>query len=153
MPPLFTIGYEATTIGTVIETLLAAGATHLVDVRAVPQSRKPGFSRRQLEAGLAERGIRYTLLRGLGTPAAGRHAARRGDVATMRAIFTDHMRSDPAQADLAHAVAIARESPSCLLCFERDHANCHRSLVADLITAATGQEVRNLAVPLGARAP
>jgi uncharacterized protein (DUF488 family) len=145
-PPLFTIGYEATTVGEVIETLLGAGVTHLVDVRAVPQSRKPGFSRRQLEAGLIDRGIRYTLLRGLGTPAAGRSAVRRGDVATMRSIFADHMTSDTAQADLAHAMAIAREAPCCLLCFERDHTHCHRAIVAELITDMTAQAVRHLAV-------
>jgi uncharacterized protein (DUF488 family) len=147
-PPLFTIGYEATTVGRVISELIGAGVETLIDVRAIPQSRKPGFSRRQLEAELAERGLRYTLLRGLGTPATGRVAARRGDTATMRAIFADHMRSDPAQADLAHAVVITRDSPSCLLCFERDHTNCHRAIVADLIGDATGQQPRHLPVPL-----
>jgi uncharacterized protein (DUF488 family) len=147
VPPLFTIGYEATTVGDVIDTLLQAGVSHLVDVRAVPQSRKPGFSRRQLEAGLMERGVRYTLLRGLGTPAAGRAAVRRGDVATMRSIFSKHITSDVAQSDLAHAVSIAREAPCCLLCFERDHTHCHRAIVAELITATTAQAVRHLAVP------
>jgi uncharacterized protein (DUF488 family) len=147
-PGLFTIGYAATTVGRVIDELMAAGVTELVDIRAVPQSRKPGFSRRQLTAELAERGLGYTLLRGLGTPAAGRAAARRGDTGTMRRIFSEHMRSDPAQADLALAVTIVREKPCCLLCFERDHAQCHRAIVADLIQAQTGQSVTHLAAPL-----
>ncbi len=92
----------------------------------------------------------YTLLRGLGTPAAGRAAVRRGDVATMRRIFAEHMASDPAQADLAHAVAICRERPCCLLCFERDHTHCHRAIVADLVRGETRQEVRHLTVPQAA---
>ena len=146
--PLFTIGYEATTVARVLDELLAAGVDRLIDVRAVPQSRKPGFSRRQLEAELAERGIGYTLLRGLGTPAAGRAAVRRGDVPTMRTIFAEHMASDPAQVDLAHAQAIARERPCCLLCFERDHTHCHRSIVADLIGASTGQSAHHLVAHL-----
>ena len=131
--PLATIGYEATTINRVVAALLDAGIRHLIDVRAVPLSRKPGFSKRQLAAALDEAGLRYTNLRGLGTPKAGRIAARRGDTATMRRIFAAHMETPEAQADLAHAVAIARESPSCLLCFERDPAHCHRMLVAELM--------------------
>ncbi len=130
-PPLATIGYEGTTIGAVIATLLAAGVRHLIDVRAVPLSRKPGFSKRQLAAALDEAGLRYTNLRGLGTPKSGRIAARRGDTATMHRIFLAHMQTPEAQADLAHAQAIAREAPACLLCFERDALSCHRMLVAE----------------------
>ena len=59
MPDLLTIGYEGSSIGQVIETLRAAGAERLLDVRAVAQSRKPGFSKRQLAAALDEAGIAY----------------------------------------------------------------------------------------------
>ncbi len=147
-PALFTIGYEQTTLASVLDALGGAGVTHLVDVRAIPLSRKPGFSKRQLAAGLAERGVRYTHLRGLGTPAEGRAAARRGDVATMTRVFEAHMPSDEAQADLAHAVAIAAEGGACLLCFERDHRGCHRRLVAELVQAQTGADVSHLAAAL-----
>ncbi len=111
--------------------LLAAGVARLIDVRAVPLSRKPGFSKRQLAAALHEAGIGYISLRGLGTPKSGRIAARRGDVAAMRDIFMAHMLTDAAQVDLAHATAIAAEAPACLLCFEADAAHCHRLLVAE----------------------
>src|SRR5436309_14693651 len=46
-PELLTIGYEGTTIGAVLDTLSAAGVGLLIDVRALPRSRKPGFSKRQ----------------------------------------------------------------------------------------------------------
>ncbi len=130
-PALATIGYEAATIERVVAALLAAGVRHLIDVRAVPLSRKPGFSKRQLAAALDAAGLRYTNLRGLGTPKSGRIAARRGDSATMRAIFAAHLQTPEAQADLALARVIAREAPACLLCFERDPAHCHRLLVAE----------------------
>ena len=55
-PPLRTIGYEASTFDRVREALLADGVRLLVDVRAVAASRKPGFSKRLLAAGLAEAG-------------------------------------------------------------------------------------------------
>ncbi len=148
MPDLFTIGYEATTLDRVLDALIAAGVTDLVDVRAIPQSRKPGFSKRLLSASAEARGLRYTHLRGLGTPKPGREAARRGDDAALAAIFGEHMRSDAAQADLAHARLIAADSTACLMCFERDHTHCHRSIVARLVCEAAGQRVRHLAAAL-----
>jgi uncharacterized protein (DUF488 family) len=134
---LATIGYEGATIDRVIEALLAAGVAHLIDVRALPLSRKPGFSRRQLAAALDERGIRYTNLRALGTPKPGRDAARRGDTATMRRIFAAQLATPEAQAELGLAGEIARAAPACLLCFERDAMRCHRLLVAEAMQPGT----------------
>jgi uncharacterized protein (DUF488 family) len=90
---LFTIGYEGTNLERVLSTLRDAGVTHLVDIRAVPQSRKPGFSKRMLAASVEAAGMRYTHLRGLGTPKAGRDAVRHGEVARMHAIFGEHILS------------------------------------------------------------
>lgn len=141
---LFTIGYEGSTIDRVIAALRSAGVAHLLDVRALPNSRKPGFSRRQLEAAVAEAGMRYTHLRGLGTPKAGRDAARRGDVATMHRIFAGQLATHEAAADLERAMAIGDEGGACLLCFERDHAACHRDIVAGLMRGRTGARVVHL---------
>jgi uncharacterized protein (DUF488 family) len=141
---LLTIGYEGTTISAVLHALEQARVGLLVDVRALPQSRKPGFSKRQLGAGLEERGMRYVHLQGLGTPKSGRDAVRAGNVTAMHRIFRAHMTSDRAQADLASATELARSARACLLCFERDHEKCHRSIVAEMIAAQTGQRIRNL---------
>jgi uncharacterized protein (DUF488 family) len=141
---LLTIGYEGCIIGKVIAELRAAGATHLLDVRAVPQSRKPGFSKRLLGAAVEEAGMRYVHLRGLGTPKAGRQAVRHGDVAGMHRIFGAHMATDEAQVDLANAVSLAAGQRACLLCFERDHRECHRAIVAGLVAERTGLPVRHL---------
>ena len=143
-PPLCTIGYEGATIVSVLDALRAEGVALLIDVRAVASSRKPGFSKRQLAAGLAERGIGYLHLQGLGTPKEGRQAVRSGHPDRMRAIFAEHMRSDRAQAELARATEEARRLPACLLCFEHDHRTCHRAIVADMIAAQTGQAIRHL---------
>ena len=143
---LLTIGYEGCTIDGVLDTLRAAGVGLLIDVRAVPASRKPGFSKRQLAAGLDAAGIRYVHLQGLGTPKPGRDAARAGRPDRMEVIFREHMTSDRAQAELAEAKVLARGNRACLLCFERDHNQCHRRLVAEMITEETGQPVIHLAV-------
>ena len=144
-PPLATIGYEGSMLDAVLAALDEAGIEHLLGIRAVPSSRKPGFSKRLLEASVVAQGLRYTHLRALGTPKAGRDAVRRGDPETMRRIFCEHMKSDAAQTELAQAVAIARGFRVCLLCFERDHTHCHRSIVAEMISAQSGQPIRHLA--------
>jgi uncharacterized protein (DUF488 family) len=146
MPDLLTIGYEGCTIDQVLSALREAGVELLIDVRAVPQSRKPGFSKRQLAAGLDERGIRYVHLQGLGTPKPGRDAVRAGHPDRMETIFRAHMEGDRPQAELAQATALAGSARACLLCFEHDPRMCHRRLVAEMITAETGQPVVHLGV-------
>ena len=141
---LLTIGYEGCTIGQVLAELKAAGVELLFDVRAVPLSRKPGFSKRQLGAGLDEQGIAYVHLQGLGTPKPGRDAVRAGRPDRMEAIFREHMTSDRAQAELAQARSLARGRRACLLCFEQDPMHCHRRLVAEMITHETGQPIVHL---------
>ena len=151
MPPdLLTIGYQGCTIGGVLHTLKQARVALLIDVRAVAASRKPGFSKRQLASGLDERGIGYLHLQRLGTPKAGRDAVRAGHPERMIPIFNTHMGTAEAELALAQATGMARERRCCLLCFERDHLHCHRSLVAERIAAVTGQAVDHLSVPLDA---
>lgn len=145
MADLATIGYEGCTIDSVLTTLRDASVELLIDVRAVPQSRKPGFSKRQLAASLDEAGIGYVHLQGLGTPKPGRDAVRTGHPERMEAIFREHMTSDRAQAELARAKGLVRDRRACLLCFERDHKTCHRRLVAEMIVAETKQTIVHLA--------
>ena len=99
---LFTIGYEQTPAKAVLDELEQAGVKLLVDVRAVAASRRPGFSKNQLAAGLDERGISYLHLRGLGTPKDGREAARSGKFDTLRKIYAKHLKTTQAKQELAN---------------------------------------------------
>jgi uncharacterized protein (DUF488 family) len=139
--PVFTIGYEEATPPRLIAALRAAGVTTLVDVRALANSRKPGFAKRALGAALAEAGIAYQHVPALGTPAEGRAAARAGRPAEMRRIFGARLAGLEGQAALAALTAQARAEPVCLLCLEADPAQCHRTLVAE----AVGLPIRHLA--------
>lgn len=141
---LSTIGYEAATLPEVIDKLMGAGVEVVLDVRAVAASRRAGFSKTVLRESLAAEGIAYEHLRGLGTPKPGREAARQGRIGEMEAIYAEHMATPEAQDGLALAIAIARERPAALLCFEACAAGCHRRIVAGLIREATGCEVRDL---------
>ena len=60
--PLFTIGYEQAKPAAVMRELKQAKIDLVVDTRAVAASRRPGFSKRQLAAALAEEGIGYVHL-------------------------------------------------------------------------------------------
>lgn len=141
---LFTIGYEGSTQTDVIGRLKAAGVQTLVDVRAVAASRRAGFSKTILGTSLKAEGIEYLHLRSLGTPKAGRDAARRGHIREMRAIFADHLAEPASQLQLCQLKALAAEQRVALLCFEADHAGCHRAVLAEQLSADDGFEVVNL---------
>jgi uncharacterized protein (DUF488 family) len=126
---IFTIGYEAATLPDFIAALKAASVGQVIDVRALPLSRRPGFSKTPLRGALAEEGIGYVHLRALGTPAAGRVAARKGRHAELERIYAGQLELPEATAQGAEMVALAGETPSALLCFEREPAGCHRSLL------------------------
>ena len=128
---LFTIGYEGATVEGLVSALQAAGVRTLADVRAVPLSRKPGFSKKSLGARLAEAGIGYRHLQRLGTPPDGREAARKGNHAGLERIYLSHLEASDAQAQLAELAELARTEPVALLCFERAPADCHRSILAN----------------------
>jgi len=142
--PLATIGYEASTLPRIIAALKASRVDVLIDVRAVASSRKAGFSKTLRGGGLEAEGVAYMHLRDLGTPKAGRQAARAGRTDEMHAIFNTHMRTDAAQAALEQAIGASRERRVCLMCFEADWRCCHRTIVADLMIARTGAPVLHL---------
>ena len=130
---VFTIGYENATPAGLVDALRDAGVRVLVDVRALANSRKPGFAKTALSAALEGAGIGYLHLRALGTPAEGRAAVRAGKPAEMRRIFGQHLAGTEAQAALANLSDLARQQPVCLLCLEADPRHCHRSLVAEAV--------------------
>jgi uncharacterized protein (DUF488 family) len=140
---LYTIGYEGTDIERFVSTLNAVRVRRLADVRAVPLSRKKGFSKRSLSARLEAEGIDYLPFQPLGDPKPGRDAARAGHYDLFRAIYTAHLDSEEAKSALRRLAAVAEEKATCLLCFERDPAACHRSIVAEQLTDY-GFEVFNL---------
>ena len=144
--PLFTIGYEQVSSSSVLETLSGAGVDLLVDVRAVAASRRAGFSKTLLAAGVSNIGIGYLHLRGLGTPAEGRQAARTGHFGELRRIYGAHLETPTARAqmdELAALVAAGRRV--CLLCYERHPEHCHRQMIADIICERVGVPVEHLA--------
>lgn len=147
---LFTIGYEGATLDDFLATLRRVGVRQLVDIRDFPGSRRKGFSKNALREALHEQGIRYEHLKGLGDPKEGRIAARAGRFEEFVSIFTAHMKTENALADLEKAADFVTTMTTCLLCYERDNRICHRNIVSERLSIITGLTVSNLGVRHGA---
>jgi uncharacterized protein (DUF488 family) len=132
---IFTIGYEGTTVSEFIAALKRAAVERVIDVRALPLSRRPGFSKSALRAALDEAGIDYVHLKALGTPADGRAAARAGRHAELERIYAGQLELPEAMMQGAQMLELAREKPSALLCMEREPAHCHRTLLLNAVAA------------------
>lgn len=130
---IFTIGYEGSTQAELLAALQAAGVERVIDVRAVPLSRKPGFSKNVLAAGLRGVGIDYVHLKALGTPPEGREAARKGKHDVLERVYAAQLETPEAAVQAAQMLELAAEKPSALLCFERDPAACHRTLLRESV--------------------
>ena len=147
--PLFTIGYEQAKPAAVMKELEDARIELVVDTRAVAASRRPGFSKRQLAAGLNEVGIGYLHLRKLGTPAEGREAARAGDTKTLWRIYDKHIKRPEPQAELGELVQLINSDKRiALLCYCRDPKTCHRSRIVANVSKRMPVKVEDLIPPL-----
>jgi uncharacterized protein (DUF488 family) len=135
MSTIFTIGYEQATQAAVVAALRAAAVELLADIRYLPLSRRPGFSKSSLRAAVEEAGVAYRHFRDLGTPAEGRAAARRGDHAALSRIYAGQLELPEALKQMAELRALAEDKRTCLLCYERDAAECHRGLLFDALFA------------------
>jgi uncharacterized protein (DUF488 family) len=141
--PLYTIGYEGWRLDDFIARLQQEKIALLVDVRALPLSRKRGFSKTSFAAALEQAGIRYAHRVALGTPKPIRARYKQDhDFAALQVAFeeylTDHTHS------LLALIDLVGDSRACLLCYEADPKLCHRSLVADAVHRLGGPAATHL---------
>ena len=135
MMRIYTIGYERAAFADFAATLVEAGVTSVIDVRATPHSRRREFAFKHLGPELAAYGIRYESWPELGTPEAGRAAAKRGDMADFHRSFMGQLATPEARAALDALMERAAIERPCLMCYERDPAHCHRSLIGEWLLA------------------
>jgi uncharacterized protein (DUF488 family) len=141
---IWTIGYERVGVPDFVTALKSAKIKTLIDVREVANSRRAGFSKKALAASLDAAGIAYIHMKALGTPKAGREAARKGDTTTMQRIFEAKMAEPESQLALAEAAELAQKARTCLMCLEHDWRVCHRTIVARHLTEDFGLTPVNL---------
>ena len=140
---IFTFGYEGLSLEAFIGRLKVTGVRTVLDVRANPVSRKPGFSKTAFSTALHEVGIIYAHVPAMGCPKPIRDRYKRdGDWAAYTRRFLAHLEG---QTDaLAELARIAGRSPSCLICFEADFNRCHRAYVARAAAKLAGLRVIHL---------
>ncbi|CDX42023.1 conserved hypothetical protein [Mesorhizobium sp. ORS 3359] len=146
---LLTIGYEGSEIGDFVSVLKAAKIDILIDVRDLPLSRKAGFSKNSLRKHLENSAIEYQHAKILGDPKEGRLAARAGDRRRFERIFRSHIANESAKKTIGEISAQSETKNICLMCFERDHKDCHRSIVCEEILKNRNTAVKHLGVPKG----
>ena len=151
---IFTIGYERATLANVIRVLQDSHITEVVDIRQRASSRRRGFSKTALSAALREAGIDYRHVRALGTPVAlRRELALDRNYPRFFSHFATYLGSRTLEVEQLARDAEQRASTRgrmALLCFERDPACCHRSIVATALAKLTAASVTNLSAPVEA---
>lgn len=140
---VFTIGYEGIDIDAFVSLLSEHGIETVVDIRELPLSRKPGFSKKTLGNILNLSGYEYLHMVELGCPKPVRERYRDdGNWARYTEGFLAHLKTqEDAIAELAGLVA---SSNCALLCYEADYNFCHRSLVANAVRDYGGAGVAHI---------
>lgn len=139
---VFTIGYEGRSPDTFRSTLVDNDIGRLVDVRQMPRSRKPGFSKGSLSRLLSESGIEYVHMEPLGSPRAAREKLNEtGDFSSFLDSYKKHLANESAGINIL--VRLADEMPTAIMCLERDASKCHRSVIAARLREL-GFEVKDL---------
>ncbi len=142
---IYTVGHSTRSLAELVEILRAHGVKRLVDVRTIPRSRhNPQFNRETLSKALHNRHLSYRHMKMLGglrharpdsINAGWRNASFRG--------FADYMQTPPFAEALDKLLTLAAEKPTAIMCAEAVPWRCHRSLIADALTAR-GYEVRDI---------
>ncbi|EIU68014.1 Uncharacterized conserved protein [Mycobacteroides abscessus subsp. massiliense] len=130
MGTLVSIGYEGKTVDHLVAQLLEQDVRILVDVRLTPLSRKPGLSKTKLAEALRAAGIDYVHHRALGNPKDNRAGFRAGEPESLTR-YREVLDTAAATDALAHVCELLDDGVVALLCFEQDHAECHRNIVVD----------------------
>ncbi len=140
---VFTIGYEGLDIESFMSLLTEHGIDTIVDVRELPLSRKPGFSKKSLASVLNLSGLEYVHMVNLGCPKPVRDRYREdGNWERYTEGFLAHLKTqDKAVAELSALVASAN---CALLCYEANSNFCHRSMVANAVKDYCGARVTHI---------
>lgn len=151
MTDLMTVGYEGMKPEKFLELLKRFRVQRIIDVRELPISRRPGFSKAALSKMLEDANIRYTHIAALGCPRDIRHAYREdGNWTLYTERFSAYLKTrDTEIAELQHVVDQER---CCLLCFETNFNFCHRMLIAERLASFTdGLRINHLTGPIQGR--
>lgn len=136
---LYTLGYQGVDVNTYVQKLKAAGVGIVADVRETPWSHKPGFCKNALISELSKAGIGYIHVKSAGNPKENRRTAP--DMAECLRRYEHYLAHNPeGVSDLIRVVedAASRDRTVCLICFEKDVKDCHRSVLVKAMKRRIG---------------
>ena len=130
---LFTIGYEKKSIEQYLEELKLNNVHVLIDIRANPVSRKPGFSKNKLKWNCESKGVLYFHFPEAGIPSIYRRELNSPvQVVELFDWYKSNLESIPET--IQHSVDLVNSYfRVALTCFERDVNLCHRKIFAEYI--------------------
>lgn len=133
-PVIVSVGYQDRSIDDFVRLLTSHGVATLLDVRLNPISRKKGFSKTALREALDVVGIEYIHHRPLGNPKDNRDGYRAG-LPSARSRYVEHL-ADVGEDAMDDLVERASGGRVAVMCYEREHGECHRS---EVISAAVSR--------------
>src|SRR5258708_2519741 len=138
MSTIFTLGHSTRDLADFSRVLQAHDVRLLVDIRALPASRRmPHFTRHHLELWLPEIGCDYLWEKDLGgkrsrqmAPEASPHIALKEEAFRN---YADYTLTQPFHQAIDRLVGLAEQRSTAILCAERDYRQCHRRIVSDYL--------------------
>jgi len=130
---LYTVGYERRDGNGLISAVLDQGVKAVADIRERPTSRKPDFRAASLRALCEAYRIEYQAWQMLGSTAELRDDLQTsGDFRQFAHQFRE-IAIKTMMPEIARLAESSRRIPTALLCYERLHEDCHRSVIADFV--------------------
>jgi len=140
-PVAYTIGYEGRELDDFIDRLQQERIKVLIDIRENPASRKPGFSKSQLQGALQESGIEYVHVKALGSPKAIRYEYKNGgDREAFFKAYRAYLKKQITH--LRDVLDAVRDRTCCLMCLERHPMDCHRLAVSEMLRELDGNGLK-----------
>lgn len=138
---LLTIGYEGREIDEFVDCLKNYNISRLIDVREIPLSRKPGFSKTSLCGRLKDENIDYVHVKALGSPSDIRKKLKTDwDYDYFFKAYGKYLSKN--MHVIKDVYQFIREGVNCIMCFERFPEKCHRTAVADKIIEFDGNGLK-----------
>jgi uncharacterized protein (DUF488 family) len=142
---VYTLGYEKRNIEEYIEMLKKVEVQILIDVRETAWSYKRDFCKTRFQDVLWKNGIQYVHSKSLGNPKKFRKA--NNDRSKVLGKYKKYLKETEAGIfELLGIIDYAKHYKInlCLTCYEREHSQCHRSLIVDHIRSVVPINITHL---------
>jgi uncharacterized protein (DUF488 family) len=125
---IISIGYEKRSVYELLEILTLNKVNKLLDIRLVPVSRRKEFNKKALASHLDKAGIEYVHLHSAGNP----YYKQKNDIDLCLRRYSDYLNKYPEI--IEHVTDELLDSTTAILCYERKHEYCHRSVLLNTIS-------------------